>query len=926
MPARVGGVAMPVTSIPPHLPFLETLAQQVLASRQALDQTWVLLPSRRNCRAFAQLLVEHSSRRGLVLPRIFPLGDVDEDALGFLDAMSASVPSIPPAMGRIERWMRVAALLPSSPLVLEHQRLSLARALCDVMDTCARAGVPLQRLETVVPERYAAHWQTVLSVLKIVIHEWPSVCETLGMESPVVRRNQCVAALIEQWRTHPPEHPIIAAGSTASTKATADLLHSIAGLPQGTVVLPGLAQVDATYWAAVDAAHPYYFLKSAAPAVHSPPPPHPRTQLFLQALAPPEAITRWRETAVDLAAATQGLRFLEAEHAWEEARMVALVVREALEDPATTVMVVTEARTHAMRLVAALEQHGIVTDTSHGTPLLETPPVVFLRLVLACAQSPGAGTLLALLHHPYARAGVSRAACLEAARAIDRAMRGPAQADAFAALIDHPHLDVNTRATTQKVQAMLAPLQAALQRPYVSAEALYTLHLETAEALAEELWKGERGKATAAVIATLRTHVSRLGSLHGALYMATFEELLAQEYYRGPYGTHPRVAVLSAQEARLLTADVVIIAGMADGVFPARTQANPWMGRHMMETVGLHVPETTASRTAHDLLMLSHARQLVLSTAAKIDGIAVAPSGYLTRLKLYLQSQDAAVFASVQDTRTRALLEQLDAAAPRRTSAPAPVPPRALRPSRVTVSDVQMLRRDPYAFYARYILRLTPLEPLEKMPDATLFGTVMHRVLEEFAQAEPTPERFWRAAEEALRPMRHHPAVVALWHPRMARLMHPLVRLEQERRDQVASVHAEIPLEMQWGEVTLRTRIDRLETARDGTCLVVDYKTHTPPSQRSVANAETVQLPLMAMVVETALQREVTAVGYWNVSGRAAITPQMTPYNDALRNATKEGFEALMHHFLREDTAYTAPAGADIYPVFEHLTRRDEWV
>ncbi len=947
---------MALHSIPPHLPFLETLADEILAPREALADALILLPSRRNCRALTQVLVERSTEQALLLPRIAPLGEVDEDALTLELALGGDMIEFLPAISRMERIARLAAMFGDA--LPQHHSIMLARSLGELMDEFERAQVPLSALETLVPELYAQHWQKVIDVLKIAIRQWPRELEKLEKQNPIARRNQLVAALIKHWREHPPAYPIIAAGSTASTRATADLLAAIAELPNGKVVLPGLANVSEDYWNAVDLAHPYYFLKRflenlprlrgratkltplgvsvvgggtlSTPLEKGFPPESPRKrgELFLSAFAPPEMIPQWQHEEIDLASATEGLTLLEVENEFEEARTVALAAREALEDPNAKVMIVTESRDHAALISSALKRHGIEADASHGLNLLQTEVVTFLRLVLACAEETSAVNLLALLKHPLARAGLTRAECLQAAREMDVQLRGYALLDVFHAL-EHEELSDAARAVVATLKVAITPLARALKHPHIAVTELIRLHISVAEQLAEDLWKGEQGQAVAEVLAELATSLAPMGAVQGALYSKIFEELLAQEYYQAPYGTHPRLSILSSQEARLLSADLVIVAGMVEGQMPPAAIPNPWMGRHMMEALGLHLPETAASRTAHDMLMLSHAKRLVLSRPRHVGGNPAEPSRYITRLTLYLKSKDEGFYASLQNTRIPALLKQLDAAALNSVAQPAPTPPTAVRPRRFTVSEIETLLRDPYAIYAKHILKLKPLEVLQRAPDAALFGKVMHKVLERFSTMVPDTEQFRAVGVEVMRTMLHQTATIALWQPRMDALMEELVALERARRVDITSLKAETSLAKTFAigdlQIELRTRIDRLEEHRDGGQVLTDYKTGAVLEASRVKSGKAPQLPLMAMIVEGVSGKPVTELEYWNVSGRAGLEPSTTPYTPELRAKAEAGFKQLMEVFLQVDTPYIATRD-DEWNDYAHLERTAEWV
>ena len=51
---------------------------------------------------------------------------------------------------------------------------------------------------------------------------------------------------------------------------------------------------------------------------------------------------------------------------------------------------------------------------------------------------------------------------------------------------------------------------------------------------------------------------------------------------------------------------------------------------------------------------------------------------------------------------------------------------------KLSVTEIRTLIRDPYAIYAKHILRLSPLDPLRPEADPRLRGTVLHAILERF--------------------------------------------------------------------------------------------------------------------------------------------------------------------------------------------------
>src|SRR5436305_1604636 len=85
----------------------------------------------------------------------------------------------------------------------------------------------------------AQYWAEVKTFLQIVRDHWPGVLADENKMNPAARRDLALRALAKRLEQNPPQGLIVAAGSTGSIPATAELLKAIANLQNGFVVLPG---------------------------------------------------------------------------------------------------------------------------------------------------------------------------------------------------------------------------------------------------------------------------------------------------------------------------------------------------------------------------------------------------------------------------------------------------------------------------------------------------------------------------------------------------------------------------------------------------------------------------------------------------------------------------------------------------------------
>ncbi|MEO5373789.1 MAG: double-strand break repair protein AddB [Alphaproteobacteria bacterium] len=316
-------MATRVHTIAPDLPFVDVLAAGLLdrvgEEPAALSRAIVLLPTRRACRALREAFLRRSGGRPLLLPRLLPLGALDEDEPLF--AGSAAAMDLPPEMPPLRRQLLLTRLIlagrgghAGGGTPGPEQAARLALELAGLLDQVQTERLSFDRLATLVPEDYAAHWQITLDFLKLLTEVWPTLLRAENRLDPAPRRDRLAAAQGEAWRARPPAGPVIAAGSTGSIPATADLLKVVASLPRGAVVLPGLDRdMDDESWEALDESHPQYGLKrllghlgvERGAVTDWPAPPtspdhrrraHPdRRRLIAEAMRPATTTHRWRD-------------------------------------------------------------------------------------------------------------------------------------------------------------------------------------------------------------------------------------------------------------------------------------------------------------------------------------------------------------------------------------------------------------------------------------------------------------------------------------------------------------------------------------------------------------------------------------------------------------------------------------------------------
>jgi ATP-dependent helicase/nuclease subunit B len=979
-------LAPKVFNIPSHRAFADALAAGLIArfGREPLGlaRGLVLVPNNRAGRAIADAFVRRSER-GLLLPRLVPIGDpeLDERIGGALEPLGGDAP-IPPAIEPVERLFLLARLVQEAmPGTDAAEAVRLAEDLARTLDQLLVEEVAPERLRDFASElpELSLHWQVSLARLEVVLGRWPLLLAERGRIDLADRRNRLLGALARRWAGRPPAGFVAAAGITTAAPAVARLLRTVARLPDGLVVLPGLDLFMAKEeWDSLGPhepdpvtgrrrrpieTHPQFHLKLLLDRMgvgrgeverwrwtgRSPgagrDPPAARGRAIANAMKPAAFTSAWQALKPAERRLT-GIRALELAGPAEEAQAIAIAMREALEVPGRTAALVTPDRDLARRVSAHLLRWGIEADDSAGRPLSRTPPgTLLLALAIAAAEQFAPVPLLGLLKHPLVRRGDARLDWLEGVRALDLALRGPRPPAGLAGVSGHL-ADLGGRdrrvreragAWWREVQPLLAPLERAFRAESASIERLLGALREAAASLAgEEIWAGPAGRAGSDLLAAAEPasaagppHIARV-SLPGLL-----ERLMENVAVRPAYGRHPRIFIWGLLEARLQQADLMILGGLNEGSWPQLPTPDPWLAPRLRHELGLPGLERRIGLAAHDFASALGAPH-GLVTRARRDARAPAIA---SRFWLRLEAMTGGLTrAPAHLSRARAL-DRPDQYRPAARPAPAPDP--KLRPRVISVTEVDRLKADPFAFYARKMLGLVPLDEADSDPGPAWRGSAVHKVLEAWMKEDDCdPARLRSRAEALLAGAQSHPLMRALWQPRLIEAIDWIAdEVARNREAGRRPLRAEAWGETELAGVKLQGMADRIDRLSDGSLAIVDYKTGSPPGPRAVAAGYSMQLGLLGLIAErngfAGIDGRPSRFEYWSLARKAGRLGHVASPVGGRNGIEPADFTAIAErNFVAAAEAWltgAAPFTAKLHPEhapygeYDQLMRLDEW-
>lgn len=945
-----------IYNIPSSCPLVDILAASLLKQYSGnllgLTDVTIFLPNRRAVRELRNAFIRLHGLNATLLPRIMPLGSIDEDGFFF----AGSDINLPPVISPAERLLIFIRLITARPdnFRLEHisfaQACYLARELASMVDMAGNEQLDFAALEKLVPEEYAAHWQNTLCFLKIITEFFPQILAERNLTDISEYNNSLLNGQNAAWQQNPPTGEIIIAGTTATFPAMKQLVKTVSELPHGSVYLSGLDKyLDETSWEQVDETHPQFELKQLLDFLHLSRSDIPditasnnpeREKLLSEAMRPATTTDKWRNlTSESLPAkAIEGLNLISCRDSREEALAVAAIMRHNLETPEKTTALITEDRNFARRVSNELLRWNIQADDSAGIPLVQTPQGIFLRLIAkTCDSDFSPLPLLSLYKHPFT--------CISAGNFQIRTQIRDYEKNILRNRKNRNAPDTEFISEQKKLFAGLSDL---MSLPQANFKDLLEAHIRLAETLATRsdksgadiLWAGEAGEAAAALLSSLLEAAETLGSVPQGQYCDLFEALISGTMVRSKYGSHPRLRILGPIEARLCSFDTIIISGLNEGTMPGKASSGAWMSRPMKKDFGFPLPEKAIGVLAHDFCEMACGKEVFLTRAERVQGTPMVKSRWWMRLETVLKASgfnSEELQSSLYPDWSRQI-DRTDKIIP--SVPPCPKPPLEARPRELWAGDIEKLIYDPYTIYASKILKLRKCDKIIPPLDAVDLGIVTHEILEKFFTAYPqelpenSEEILLSLSAESFDKNNIKSEVRAFWWPRIQKIIKWILEIEKDNRPEIKQTYCEtkgtITFQSAGGIFTLGAKADRIDKNKDGSISIIDYKTGQAHSAKEVSVGYAPQLPIEGIIAEQGGFENIRAanvqkLSYWML-GRKLVSIEKN-----IKDVLNDNFsiiKKLISLFDNENTGYmTRPHPKYIlkYSDYQHLSRNDEW-
>lgn len=887
----------------PLVSYLQDTLQDIQKQQGQDDylKTLVVLPTRRAVKELKKSLLLSAHTQAVLLPNILAINDLSAP-------LTVNTPTV---LSELKRKGLILTLLHQNAQEASPHVVQLLMALLDEINT--HEADP-QKLLTLVPEIYAEHWQITSQFLQDFLEKWHSILADGNYIEQSAYTVHILKEIAQQWTNTPPQTPVILAGLDGFIPAVKALMTCVKDLSQGSVILNG--HLPDLAGQVLSKNHPNYLLDAFVdPTKESNKESSKRAQAIAHLMSDQPFEERDLTTC-----SLEDITLLACETLSQEAQYIALLARQALEDPHKITTIITPDQELAEKIQHALSRWHIRVDLAGGVPLSKGPLGRFILDTLNLrAPFQEAAAFLNVLKSPFATLGYDTPYDLK--KHVRRfellALRASPDTNL---MLEGDLQDLMTR--FNDATAEFITLKSNSTQPF---KTWLQNHIALLESLNPSLWESEQGALAAQCFKDLLLNAEHYPAISLGDYTSLLSQSLGEESVREAVN-HPRLKLLSPIQGAYSQYDTVILCGLNEGVWPTNPPTNPWLNRDMSLLLGLPDSQVLIGRAASLLAQNMTCPQVYLAFSKRRGTEPATPSRWILRLQALAQKLNRDITHDHQKPldEWQRILDKPNQ--PLILQAPHPCPSQKVGPTRFSISDVERFFRDPYQIHAKHILKLDPLRALNEPFAQADFGTWVHKVLEQSVLQDKPLEILL----QTYLPQGLPRETAALWLKSFA-LFHPWVAsFLESQKTQSLETFVEKKLnhsfEIKGTTYELVGKADRIDRLMNGTFEIIDYKTGTPPPKASVLQGDAPQLPLLAYLFEkNTPHAHVSKLTYVGLTGQK--TQSITCENLA-EDTAQRLFDTLEHYHNPSHAYGVNPYEAlqDRFNPYAHLERTVEWL
>jgi ATP-dependent helicase/nuclease subunit B len=357
-----------------------------------------------------------------------------------------------------------------------------------------------------------------------------------------------------------------------------------------------------------------------------------------------------------------------------------------------------------------------------------------------------------------------------------------------------------------------------------------------------------------------------------------------------------------------------------------------WLTNQLRKTLNLSTKDDELNCKLYDFYLMLCNKQVVITRSKKVNNTPTAPSRFLQKL-LVLEGKYKTNKLNNKDHYLYFVREHFNLRLPRAKQSDILIPGESF-PSKVSATNIELLIRNPYGFFAKNILKLYPLNELNLESMNAEFGKLLHNVISIYnSQNEKNKQIFLNIAKAELKNLSDNEFITKLWWPKICSIAEPYIEFDTKRRSNIkqiySEIYGEIYLDFDNRRIKLLAIADEIIINKDGSAQILDYKTGALPSRQDVLSGLSPQLIIEGLILQHDGFKDIAAIAPTKVTfvKLASSEPYVVETCIDTIDFTKHynGLKELLGHYINEHASYLVIPSKDYAPKYDnykHLGRK----
>ena len=962
---------MKFLNIPANYNFLESLYRYVLDNfnnNLNVSNLTIFLPSRRSVNELKRIFLKNSQKQSLFLPTLKAIGDIDYDdiVLNGLDYDSlVNYSELTKPISNIKyKLLLIKTILKSQDNINIEQSINLSKELNTFLIEVERQGLDLDDLNNIVDDEYAIHWQKILVFLKDFGKKWNKFLQ----DNNIVSNNTNIIKKIElytkNFEREAPKNPIIIAGNFVSIKSTLNLIKTLSKYDNTYFIFKDYENIKDKYnIEKVDEINNnYYFtqiveeLKIDIKKIQDLKYEDYKIvddnilQTLHLSMLPYDLTYKWHDLKANK---LEHIKYIECKDIYEEFNLITYYILNYINTNSLKNIAIISSIDLADKMELYLKQWNLPVNNSFGKKFIDTKLIKYLLLVIDTYNNNFNKTdLLSLLKNEFSYFGYTKEELNKNILDFEKYVLDNKQnCDGFNSYKKNIDYYIKDEEIKQNLLNFLNKIESFFKdfndKKSYNLKDLIILHLNIVENITKNIEDNNyliwhindlHQKIFDFINKNLIQQADCYNNINLKDYCAILSYILAEQSYSENYSTYPAINIISAQESRLINYDLVVITNLNDGNFPINIATDPWMSKSMRKSFGLPAKEIEIGKSAYDFIQLLSQKEVLLTRSTKLAGNTTFKSRFLQRLETFLKCNDITlnnIYNDYIESYKQINILKLDNNIYKQK--PNPKPQLSVRPKKLSATNINVLKKNPYDIYAKYILKLKPLNILLETNIQSTLGTIIHKAIEIYSKNYKQNNNHFDTlkqifVEEINKIFVDNEVLIQFYKDKFDDALQYFLDLDKKQRDNNVDVLSEIKNEyyMKNCNMNIEARVDRIDK-NTNIVDIIDYKTGTCPSKTDVIKGKELQLLIEALILSKQNRYTINSLQYWQIKHKNSkivniINDDKKNINlDNLIENTEKLLNRLFNFFNDENNGYIA-TNRNNYSDYEQLSRVDDWL